>query len=370
MGVRIYCRTHIHTHDGCIFTEVQARSRIYVQIHQRMVWGVGRGLFDFQSPPHRAPPVVALHQLRVAALLGVLRLLKLALVLRGDRGLGDGEELVQAGLRLGGPRLLQLCNPVEHTLTLELLLLTEVLQKAFFVGVAEHHLALVTLVHLRLLEQLPSLGIRVVLRQRVFCGIQVLDELLNRFVLPDAVERLHRPDAGNASTVVAPQQNAHVDELILRHVQRLEHRLQVEFEDRLLLRLRVRQVAQQNLRPKRQGVHVLRAHGPRLAGPHNLRALRLCLRLRVNHGKPHQPQQLLALFRLLLRHAHRPLAHLLNGLCVALLLRPLQLRACRLGLRLTLFQLFALHLGWRAVEHVHRFHALAEHAQRAAPQAL
>ena len=228
-------------------------------------------------------------------------------------------------------------------------------------------------------------GVREGLGQRNLLLLAVRDHALEVAALLDELEAVDGADPLDAVAVVAAEEDAEVDELVVGEVEaderrlqaeegasrvrqkcaesrriaselrpncaRIALRLQVDLEDGQLRRLGLLQVAEQDRRAERERVHVLgarRVHEARLA---DRRARRLRLARRVEDGDAHQPEQRLHLLRLLARRAHQPLLLALDVLGRAALLGELR----QLGLRrllplLPLRELAALHRRRLAVE--------------------
>ena len=86
----------------------------------------------------------------------------------------------------------------------------------------------------RIDEQLARLLVHPVLGNLVLVRVDLLDDAIDRLVLAYEVNRSLGADASNRLTVVTAEQDAQVDELLLRQLETFEDLLQMELFDRHL----------------------------------------------------------------------------------------------------------------------------------------
>ncbi|GIX62274.1 DPH4 homolog [Babesia caballi] len=164
-------------------------------------------------------------------------------------------------------------------------------------------------------------------------------------------------DALQSAAVVAPTQNAKINELVVSETEQFEHLWELDLEDLLVAR---RQVLQQRAAAEDEGVGVLSADGVGETLLHEVGALGLGLFLCLDHGHAHQTEQLFRALVLRLGDVDGAPDELANGLLVVLLLGLLQRALGLLPQLLALREGLLLRLGGGGVEHENGFYACLE----------
>ena len=187
----------------------------------------------------------------------------------------------------------------------------------------------------------------------VLLPIHVLQDLLDAFVLPDELERRLGPDASDGIAIIATEEDAQIDELIMRNVQSGQCLGIVQLLDVRLLGGGEGHLADLDGSAEGQTIHILRAGRPHGTRPGQSGRLSLGLARGVDDGHAHEAEELLAVLVLLGPRPDQTLLLLVLLFDVALLPGLLELGLGLLSLLPSFGQLPRLDVGRLAVEDVH-----------------
>lgn len=123
------------------------------------------------------------------------------------------EEAVQAALSAGRARLHDFLDSVPDALLVKLAVAAHERHDTFLVGICPLEVDRFRIGHFRGDKQLARFCEIPVLRNRVFCRVDVADDFLDGAVLTDQFYGSFWADAPNGIAIVAAQQNAQIDEL-------------------------------------------------------------------------------------------------------------------------------------------------------------
>mmetsp|Transcript_26178 Transcript_26178/g.75588 ORF Transcript_26178/g.75588 Transcript_26178/m.75588 type:complete len:431 (-) Transcript_26178:88-1380(-) len=204
----------------------------------------------------------------------------------------------------------------------------------------------------------------------ILVPIQVLQDLLDTFVLTDELERRLGPDASDGIAIIATEEDAQINELIVRNLQPRQSLGIVQLLDVRLLGGGEGHLADLDGGAEGQAIHILRAGRPHGPLPGQSGRLSLGLARGVDDGHAHEAKELLTVLILLRSRPHQTLLLLVLLLDVALLPCLLELGLGLLTLLPSLRQLSRLDVGRLPVEHVHGSDPLRQEADGPVEHAL
>ena len=199
--------------------------------------------------------------------------------------------------------------------------------------------------------------------------LEMFDDVFERLVLADELERSFGADALDGVEVVAAEQDAQIDELRHRHAEPLECLGEVDLVHGQLLLLGRRKMLQQDRRTKRKRVHVLGARGVHFAGARQLSTLRLGLGRRNDTRNAHELQQVAHLLVVLPRRAHLSPCELVHLFDVGNVLLLLLLLPCFFAAAKAFLEQLLLEVGRGAVKDVHGLNTVVDHAEGSVEEA-